>query len=84
MESSITKKLMGGKGGSAPASPLSAMLEEDAAPEGSEGEMAAEDFANATDATARYAAFKRMFKACEMEGMGDDTDESEDDEQPEY
>lgn len=78
MASSITEKLMGdGKSSGMP----SPMAEDEAAPEGSEGEMAAEDFANATDAAGRYAAFKRMFKACEAEGA---MDESEDDEMPGY
>jgi hypothetical protein len=84
MESSITKNLMGGKGGGSKPSlgPLDDS-EADAMPEGSEGEMAAEDFANAEDAAARYAAFKRMFKACEAEGHVE-SDESEDDEEIDY
>ena len=50
---------------------------DDAAPEGSAGEMAAEDFANAKDAAERYSAFKRMFKACEMEGHSEVEDDEE-------
>ena len=58
------------------------MAMDDEAPEGSDGEMAAEDFANAKDAAGRYSAFKRMFKACEAEGMMGG--EAEADEESEY
>ena len=76
MASSITKKLMGG-GSSLMGEMSEASPSDEAAPEGSEGEMAAEDFANATDAAARYAAFKRMFRACEMEGHSEVEDDEE-------
>lgn len=58
--------------------------------EGSPGEMAAADFRAASDKgddAGMYAAFERMFKACESgahsEG-GPPTDESEDDEDSGY
>ena len=58
--------------------------------EGSAGEMAAADFRTASDRgddAGMYAAFERMFKACEAgahsEG-GPATDESEDDEDAGY
>jgi|WetSurMetagenome_2_1015567.scaffolds.fasta_scaffold494971_2 hypothetical protein len=52
-------------------------MDDEEAPEGSAGELAAEDFANAKDAAERYAAFKRMFKACEMEGHSEVEDDEE-------
>lgn len=58
--------------------------EEGDKPDGSAGEMAAEDFANATDAKSRYAAFKRMFKACEMEGHSEGPEAEGGDEESDY
>ncbi len=81
MPSGILALLKGGKG-AAPKGPPAPDEESEAGGDemGSPGEMAAEDFANATSAAERYDAFKRMFKACEMEGHS----ETEDDEEPGY
>lgn len=82
MPSGILALLKGGKG-AAPKGPPALDEESETAGDddmGSPGEMAAEDFANATSGAERYEAFKRMFKACEMEGHS----ETEDDEEPGY
>ncbi len=67
----------------AKASPMEEPMDDEAEDiGGSAGEMAAEDFANAKTGAERYAAFKRMFKACEAESMMGG--EAESDEESEY
>lgn len=78
MASGILALLKGGKGAAPKGPPEESEAGDDEM--GSPGEMAAEDFANATSGAERYEAFKRMFKACEMEGHS----ETEDDEEPGY
>lgn len=90
MASSITKKLMGGgksSGMSSLMGEMSGVTEDDAAPEGSEGEMAAEDFKTALDhgsPEAMFDAFHRMYQACQAMHESGESGTKESDEEGDY